>query len=74
MNRSFRAPERGQMGSMRFKDNKDEDLALFREMRKREKERSNLLLLQTSDEFDAPLGMRKNYNFLFYLVEKLQCL
>ncbi|KAK6156123.1 hypothetical protein DH2020_010371 [Rehmannia glutinosa] len=56
MNRSFRAPERGQMGSLRFKDNRDEDLALFREMRKREKERTNLLLLQNSDEFDAPLG------------------
>ncbi|GER50954.1 proline-rich family protein [Striga asiatica] len=56
MNRSFRAPERGQMGSLRLKDNRDEDLALFREMRKREKERNNLLLLQNSDEFDAPLG------------------
>ncbi|KAL3834851.1 hypothetical protein ACJIZ3_009587 [Penstemon smallii] len=56
MNRSFRATERGQMGSLRMKDNKDEDLALFREMRKREKERNNLLLLQNSDEFDAPLG------------------
>ncbi|GFP87802.1 hypothetical protein PHJA_000923900 [Phtheirospermum japonicum] len=56
MNRSFRAPERGQMGSLRLKD-RDEDLALFREMRRREKERNNLLLLQNSDEFDAPLGL-----------------
>ncbi|KAL6533112.1 hypothetical protein OROMI_027224 [Orobanche minor] len=55
MNRSFRAPERGQMGSLRLKDNRDEDLALFREMRRREKERNNLL--QNSDEFDAPLGL-----------------
>ncbi|KAL3653470.1 hypothetical protein CASFOL_003151 [Castilleja foliolosa] len=55
MNRSFRAPERGQTGSLRLKD-RDEDLALFREMRRREKERANLLLLQNSDEFDAPLG------------------
>ncbi|KAL3838093.1 hypothetical protein ACJIZ3_022684 [Penstemon smallii] len=54
MNRSFRTAERGQMGSLRMKDNKDEDLALFREMRNREKERDNLL--QNSDEFDAPLG------------------
>ncbi|CAA0834410.1 Unknown protein [Striga hermonthica] len=44
------------MGNLRLKDNRDEDLALFREMRKREKERNNLLLLQNSDEFDAPLG------------------
>ncbi|CAA0836613.1 Unknown protein [Striga hermonthica] len=55
MNRSFRAFEKGQMGSLRFKDNRDEDLALFREMRKREKERNDLLL-QNADEFEAPLG------------------
>lgn len=54
------------MGSMRLKDNKDEDLALFREMRKREKERNDLLLLQSSDEFDAPLGIL-NY-LLFYFI------
>lgn len=56
MNRSFRAPERGHLGGLRLKDNKDDELALFREMRKREKERNDLLLLQNSDEFDAPLG------------------
>lgn len=67
MNRSFRAPERGQMGSLRLKDNKDEDLALFREMRKREKERNNLLLLQNSDEFDVPLGIWK-FSILFYFI------
>ncbi|KAL3630578.1 hypothetical protein CASFOL_023562 [Castilleja foliolosa] len=55
MNRSFRAPERGQMESLRLKE-RDEDLALFREMRRREKERNDLILLQNSDEFDAPLG------------------
>ncbi|GER46634.1 proline-rich family protein [Striga asiatica] len=55
MNRSFRAFEKGQMGSLRLKDNRDEDLALFREMRKREKERNDLLL-QNADEFEAPLG------------------
>ncbi|CAI9768299.1 unnamed protein product [Fraxinus pennsylvanica] len=58
MNRSFRGPEREQKGSLRLKDNKDEGLALFQEMRKREKDRNNLLLLQNSDEFDAPLGSR----------------
>lgn len=36
---------------------KDEELGLFLEMRRREKERNDLLLLQNSDEFDAPLGM-----------------
>ncbi|PIN09684.1 hypothetical protein CDL12_17732 [Handroanthus impetiginosus] len=65
MNRSFRAPERGQMGSLRMRDNKDEDLALFREMRKREKERNNLLLLQNSDEFDTPLGPRTGSSPIF---------
>ncbi|KAL8552180.1 hypothetical protein ACS0TY_001028 [Phlomoides rotata] len=65
MNRSFRAPERGRMGSLRLKDNKDEDLALFREMRKREKERNDLLLLQSSDEFDAPLGPKTGSSPIF---------
>lgn len=60
MNRSFRASEREKMGSLRtsmMKDTKDEDLALFREMRKRDKELNNLLLLQNSDELDSPLGI-----------------
>lgn len=60
MNRSFRAPEREKMRSLRtsmMKDTKDEDLALFREMRKRDKELNNLLLLQNSDELDSPLGI-----------------
>lgn len=35
---------------------KDEELALFLEMRKREKERNNLLLLHSSEDFDPPLG------------------
>ncbi|KAL2558227.1 uncharacterized protein Fot_02966 [Forsythia ovata] len=65
MNRSFRAPEREQMGTLRLKDNKDEELALFQEMRKREKERNNLLLLQNSDEFDAPLGSRLGSSPIF---------
>lgn len=46
------------MGSLRSSatKEKEEELALFLEMRKREKERNNLLLLQNSAEFDAPLG------------------
>lgn len=68
MNRSFRAQEsqmsatvrqrQQQVGSLRSSvmKEKDEELALFLEMRKREKERSHLLLLQDSEEFDAPLG------------------
>lgn len=70
MNRSFRAPEREmqaavakqrqQMRTSVMKE-KEEELALFLEMRKREKER-NSLLIQNSDEFDAPLGMK----FLFF--------
>lgn len=64
MNRSFRAEESAlrqrqqqQMGSLRSSGmkEKDEELTLFLEMRRREKERSDLLL-QNSDEFDAPLG------------------
>lgn len=59
MNRSFWASEREQMGSLRQKDSKHEELALFQEMRKLEKERNDLLLLQNSDEFDAPHGIKK---------------
>lgn len=56
MDRSFRAPElRGRTVGSVMKD-KEEDLALFIEMRKRDKERNNLLL-QNSDELDQPLGM-----------------
>lgn len=68
MNRSFRAPERGvqasakqrpQLGSVKtsVRKEKEEELALFLEMRKREKERHNNLL-HNSEEFDAPLGMK----------------
>ncbi|KAK6933021.1 hypothetical protein RJ641_035915 [Dillenia turbinata] len=64
MNRSFRAQEsqmqkqRQGIGSLRasMTKEKDEELALFLEMRKREKERNNLLLLQNSEDFDDPLG------------------
>ncbi|CAI9773989.1 unnamed protein product [Fraxinus pennsylvanica] len=70
MNRSFRAPEREKMGSLRtsmMKDTKDEDLALFREMRKRDKERNNLLLHQNSDEFDSRIGSRAGNSPIFNL-------
>lgn len=67
MNRSFRAQEpqmqapskqrQQQVGSVRASTmkEKEDELALFLEMRKREKERNNLLL-HNSEEFDAPLG------------------
>ncbi|KAK4277848.1 hypothetical protein QN277_015781 [Acacia crassicarpa] len=67
MNRSFRAQEsqmqaalkqrQQQMGGLRssMMKEKDEELALFLEMKKREKERSDLLL-HSSEEFDAPLS------------------
>lgn len=46
-----------QVGSVRASTmkEKEDELALFLEMRKREKERNNLLL-HNSEEFDAPLG------------------
>ncbi|KAL3523963.1 hypothetical protein ACH5RR_016797 [Cinchona calisaya] len=73
MNRSFRAEDNGlkqrqqQMGSLRMSimKEKEDDLALFLEMRKREKERNNLLLLHNSDEFDAPLGTRSGSSPIF---------
>ncbi|RVW30680.1 hypothetical protein CK203_097290 [Vitis vinifera] len=77
MNRSFRAQEsqmsatvrqrQQQVGSLRSSvmKEKDEELALFLEMRKREKERSHLLLLQDSEEFDAPLGAKPGSSPIF---------
>ncbi|KAK9282713.1 hypothetical protein L1049_010933 [Liquidambar formosana] len=74
---SFRAQEskmqatavkrRQQAGSLRTstRKEKEEDLALFLEMRKREKERNNLLLLQNSEEFDAPLGSKPGTSPIF---------
>lgn len=67
MNRSFRAQEpqmqaavrqrQKQVGGLRASvmKEKEEELALFLEMKKREKERNDLLL-NSSEEFDAPLG------------------
>lgn len=57
MNRSFRAQESQMLGhrQQQMMREKEEDLALFLEMRKREKERNDLLL-NSAEEFDAPLG------------------
>ncbi|KAJ4979194.1 hypothetical protein NE237_009974 [Protea cynaroides] len=43
---------------------KEEELTLFLEMRRREKERDNLLL-QNSEEFDAPLGSKPGSSPIF---------
>lgn len=51
------------MGNLILKENKDEELALFQEMRKRKKERNDLLLLYNSDEYDVPHGIKK-FNFV----------
>ncbi|PSR93193.1 Proline and serine-rich protein [Actinidia chinensis var. chinensis] len=76
MNRSFRAQEsqmqassmrqRQQIGSIRtsMMKEKEEELSLFLEMRKREKERNDLLL-QNSEEFDAPLGLQPGTSPIF---------
>ncbi|KAK1265461.1 hypothetical protein QJS04_geneDACA011463 [Acorus gramineus] len=56
MNRSFRAQE-GQMQRHQVMKEKEEELALFMEMRKREKERNNSLL-NHSDDVDPPFGSK----------------
>ncbi|XP_063946786.1 uncharacterized protein LOC108193700 isoform X2 [Daucus carota subsp. sativus] len=70
MNRSFRAPERGmqavvvkQMRESVMRD-KEEELALFLDMRKRDKE-SDMLLIHNVDEFDAPLGLTTGSSPIF---------
>jgi len=79
MNRSFRAQEsqmhaaskqrEQQFGGLRTSvmKEKEEELALFLEMKKREKERNDLLL-NSSEEFDAALGIDL-CSFSFYGVE-----
>ncbi|MED6219085.1 hypothetical protein PIB30_032552 [Stylosanthes scabra] len=72
MNRSFRAQESQMQGALKQRQQqfgglrgssaakeKDEELALFLEMKKREKERNDLLL-STSEEFDSALGSNSN--------------
>nr|DAD26696.1 TPA_asm: hypothetical protein HUJ06_028164 [Nelumbo nucifera] len=78
MNRSFRAQESQMQASIQQRQQgrnlgsvmkeKEEELALFLEMRKREKERNNLLLLQNSEEFDAPLGSKPGSSPIFKIV------
>ncbi|KAK8926137.1 hypothetical protein KSP39_PZI018325 [Platanthera zijinensis] len=67
MDRSFRASElRGRTMGTVMKD-KEDDLSLFIEMRKRDKERNNLLL-QNSDELDQPLESHPGGSPLFKIV------
>ncbi|KAK9186608.1 hypothetical protein WN944_017996 [Citrus x changshan-huyou] len=73
MNRSLRSQEmqmqaaalkqRQQLRASMMKE-KDEELSLFLEMRKREKEQG-ILLLNNSEEFDAPLGSRPGTSPIF---------
>ncbi|GLT31458.1 hypothetical protein SLA2020_061920 [Shorea laevis] len=73
MNRSFRAQEtqmqaaalkqRQQLRASLMKE-KEDDLALFLEMRKREKEQSNIFL-NNSEDFDAPLGSKPGTSPVF---------
>uniref|UniRef100_A0A1J3HEY4 Zonadhesin n=1 Tax=Noccaea caerulescens TaxID=107243 RepID=A0A1J3HEY4_NOCCA len=73
MNRSFRAQEsllldsaerqRQQLRASMMAE-KDEELSLFLEMRRREKEQDNLLL-NNSDEFETPLGSKPGTSPVF---------
>ncbi|XP_040365877.1 serine/arginine repetitive matrix protein 2 isoform X2 [Rosa chinensis] len=72
MNRSFRAQESQMQAMMKqrqqlrasMRKEKEEELALFLEMKKREKERNDLLL-NSSEEFDAPLGAKPGTSPIF---------
>ncbi|XP_077222475.1 uncharacterized protein LOC143856215 isoform X2 [Tasmannia lanceolata] len=74
MNRSFRAQEQTSMKQRQGRNlgavmkEKEEELALFLEMRKREKEGNNLLLLHSPDDFDSPLGSKQGTSPLFKVV------
>ncbi|KVI04868.1 mucin-5AC-like [Cynara cardunculus var. scolymus] len=80
MNRSFRAPEKGMpgpaavkqrqqqmMGSFRksVMKEKEEELGLFLEMKKREKERTDLFLQNTEEELDSSLGSIEGSSQMF---------
>ncbi|GMI69731.1 Basic Proline-rich Protein 1 [Hibiscus trionum] len=77
MNRSFRAQQETAMQAAVLKQRqqlrpsimkeKEEDLALFLEMRKREKEQNRLLLNHSSEDFDAPLGSKHGTSPIFNL-------
>ncbi|CAE6040289.1 unnamed protein product [Arabidopsis arenosa] len=74
MNRSFRAKEsllldsaerqRQQLRASMMAE-KDEELSLFLEMRRREKEQDNLLLNNNPDEFESPLGSKPGTSPVF---------
>ncbi|XP_041000465.1 zonadhesin-like isoform X1 [Juglans microcarpa x Juglans regia] len=75
MNRSFRAQESQMPAAMRLRQQqlalrasmmkeKDEELALFLEMKKCDKERNDLLL-NNSEDFDAPLGSNPGTSPIF---------
>ncbi|MCL7035510.1 hypothetical protein MKW94_011039 [Papaver nudicaule] len=78
MNRSFRAEDSRMQASIQriqqgmrnqnaMKD-KEEELALFLELKKREKERNNQLLIHNSEEFDAPLESKPGNSPIFKIV------
>ncbi|KAH0925022.1 hypothetical protein HID58_017278 [Brassica napus] len=74
MNRSFRAHEsrlldsaarqRQQLRASMMAE-KDEELSLFLEMRRREKEQDSLLLNNNPDEFESPLGSKPGTSPVF---------
>ncbi|KAJ6350352.1 hypothetical protein OIU78_006504 [Salix suchowensis] len=76
MNRSFRAQDsqmqmqaavvkqRQQLRATMMKE-KEEELALFLEMKKREKEQNNLLLFNSTEDFEAPFGSRHGNSPIF---------
>ncbi|KAJ6350353.1 hypothetical protein OIU78_006504 [Salix suchowensis] len=80
MNRSFRAQDsqmqmqaavvkqRQQLRATMMKE-KEEELALFLEMKKREKEQNNLLLFNSTEDFEAPFGNNTFYSYfkIFFL-------
>ncbi|XP_077236840.1 uncharacterized protein LOC143878433 [Tasmannia lanceolata] len=65
MNLSFRAQEKAHV----MKE-KEEELALFLEMRKREKDRNNLSLLH---DFDLHLGSKQGSSSIFKIVSSTPC-
>ncbi|XP_068669260.1 flocculation protein FLO11-like [Aristolochia californica] len=76
MNRSFRGPESPKQTSVQQRPGrtlgtmmkeKEEELALFLEMRKREKERNNLLL-QSPDQLASPLGQKGGSSPIFKIM------
>ncbi|RZC78264.1 hypothetical protein C5167_002475 [Papaver somniferum] len=78
MNRSFRAEDSRMQASIQriqqgmrnqnaMKD-KEEELSLFLELKKREKERNNQLLIHNSEEFDAPLDSKPGNSPIFKIV------